>query len=89
MTQSEVTQRNSKQASDGGVSGRNEPTSVSLHTSIQPQFRTVNGLSIRYAKSEEPGRGVHALLLSPWPESLYAFEPAWSRLAATTRTSWR
>ena len=81
MTQSEVTQRNSGQASDGGAIGRNEPTTVSLHTSIQPRFRTVDGLSIRYAESEDPGRGVHALLLSPWPESLYAFEPTWSRLA--------
>ncbi|MBD2021156.1 alpha/beta hydrolase [Leptolyngbya sp. FACHB-36] len=54
---------------------------VSLHTSIQPRFRTIDGLSIRYAESEDPGRGVHALLLSPWPESLYAFESTWSRLA--------
>ncbi|MCP6760427.1 MAG: alpha/beta hydrolase [Fischerella sp. CENA71] len=54
---------------------------VSLHTSIQPKFRTVDGLSIRYAESNDPGRGVHALLLSPWPESLYAFEPTWARLA--------
>ncbi len=81
MTQSEVTQPNRGQASDGSVLRRNEPMTVSLHTYIQPQFRTVDGLSIRYAESEDPGRGVHALLLSPWPESLYAFEPAWSRLA--------
>lgn len=54
---------------------------VSLHPSIQPQFRSVDGLSIRYAESEDPERGVHALLLSPWPESIYAFEPTWSRLA--------
>ena len=46
---------------------------------IQPQFRTVDGLSIRLAESEE--RGDHALLLSPWPESLFAFEPTWARLA--------
>ena len=65
MTQSEVTQRNSGQASDGGVLRRNKPITVSLHTSIQPRFRTVDGLSIRYAESEDPGRGVHALLLSP------------------------
>src|SRR5260370_9343867 len=45
---------------------------------IQPQFRTVDGLSIRLAESED--RGDHALLLSPWPESLYAFEPMWARL---------
>jgi len=46
---------------------------------IQPQFRTVDGLSIRLAESED--RGDHALLLSPWPESLFAFEPMWARLA--------
>jgi pimeloyl-ACP methyl ester carboxylesterase len=46
---------------------------------IQTQFRTIDGLSIRYAQSEE--RDDHALLLSPWPESLFAFEPTWLRLA--------
>ena len=54
---------------------------TSLQPSIQPRLRTVDGLSIRYAESEDPGRGAHALLLSPWPESLYAFEATWSRLA--------
>lgn len=46
---------------------------------IQPQFRTIDGLSIRFAESED--RDDHALLLSPWPESLFAFEPTWARLA--------
>jgi pimeloyl-ACP methyl ester carboxylesterase len=50
-----------------------------LNGSIQPQFRTIDGLAIRYAQSED--RDTHALLLSPWPESLYAFEPTWLRLA--------
>ena len=49
---------------------------------IQPQFRTIDGLSIRYAESED--RDDHALLLSPWPESLFAFEPTWARLAEHT-----
>jgi pimeloyl-ACP methyl ester carboxylesterase len=49
---------------------------------IQPHFRTIDGLSIRYAESE--GRDDHALLLSPWPESLFAFEPTWARLAEHT-----
>lgn len=49
---------------------------------IQPQWRTIDGLSIRYAESEP--RDTHALLLSPWPESIYAFEPTWSRLAEHT-----
>jgi pimeloyl-ACP methyl ester carboxylesterase len=50
-----------------------------LNGFIQPQFRTIDGLTVRYAESEH--RDDHALLLSPWPESLYAFEPTWPRLA--------
>ena len=52
-----------------------------LNTS-QMQFRTIDGLSIRFAESED--RDDHALLLSPWPESLLAFEPTWARLAQET-----
>jgi pimeloyl-ACP methyl ester carboxylesterase len=43
------------------------------------RFRVIDGLSIRFAESE--ARDEHALLLSPWPESLLAFEPTWPRLA--------
>jgi pimeloyl-ACP methyl ester carboxylesterase len=49
---------------------------------IRPQFRTIDGLTIRFAESED--RADHALLLSPWPESLFAFEPTWDRLAERT-----
>ena len=42
----------------------------------------MDGLSVRFAESG--GRDDHALLLSPWPESLLAFEPAWTRLAERT-----
>ena len=55
---------------------------VTLNQTIQTQFRTIDGLSIRFAESEE--RGDHALLLSPWPESIYSYEPTWSRLAEHT-----
>jgi pimeloyl-ACP methyl ester carboxylesterase len=51
-----------------------------LSSPIEMQFRVIDGLTIRYARSEE--RRDRALLLSPWPESLLAFEPAWGRLAA-------
>ena len=51
-----------------------------LNTPIQMQFRVIDGLTIRFAQSED--REDHALLLSPWPESLLAFEPTWTRLAA-------
>jgi pimeloyl-ACP methyl ester carboxylesterase len=50
--------------------------------SIRPQFRTIDGLSIRYAASES--RDDHALLLSPWPESIYCYEPTWNQLAQQT-----
>jgi serine O-acetyltransferase len=46
---------------------------------IQRRVRTIDGLSIRYAESEP--RDDRALLLSPWPESIYCYEPTWSRLS--------
>jgi pimeloyl-ACP methyl ester carboxylesterase len=51
-------------------------------TPIEPRFRTIDGLSIRFAGSEQ--RDDQALLLSPWPESLLAFDPTWARLAEHT-----
>jgi len=48
-------------------------------TSIQTQFRDIDGVSIRYAESEP--RDGDAMLLSPWPESLFAFDRVWGRLA--------
>ena len=53
-----------------------------LNTPIQMQFRIIDGLSIRFAESEDSGD--HALSLCPWPESLLAFEQMWSRLAVHT-----
>jgi pimeloyl-ACP methyl ester carboxylesterase len=50
----------------------------------QVQFRTVDGVRIRYADSggrTEPT----AVLTSPWPESLYAFAPMWASLVEHTR----
>jgi pimeloyl-ACP methyl ester carboxylesterase len=52
------------------------------NTPIHTNFRTIEGLSIRFAESED--RDDHALLLNPWPESLLAFEPTWARLAEDT-----
>jgi pimeloyl-ACP methyl ester carboxylesterase len=47
----------------------------------QMRYRIVDGLSIRFAESEGDQESSDALLLSPWPESLLAFEPTWARLA--------
>jgi pimeloyl-ACP methyl ester carboxylesterase len=52
---------------------------VWLNTPFQMQFRVIDGLTVRFAESAD--RGDHALLLSPWPESLLAFEPMWAYLA--------
>src|SRR5215510_9613312 len=47
---------------------------------IRPKTITVDGLSVRYAEGGQ--NGPDAILMSPWPESVYAFEPAWPHLAA-------
>jgi pimeloyl-ACP methyl ester carboxylesterase len=54
-----------------------------LNGAIQTRYRTIDGLSIRFAESDD--RDAQALLLSPWPESLFAFEPTWLRLAEHAR----
>jgi pimeloyl-ACP methyl ester carboxylesterase len=52
------------------------------NTPIEMQFRMIDGLTIRFAESDD--RDDHALLLSPWPESLLAFDQMWARLADRT-----
>lgn len=53
-----------------------------LNEPFQTRFRLIGGLTVRFAASE--GHNDHALLLSPWPESLLAFERIWWRLAERT-----
>lgn len=48
---------------------------------IKPEFLRLDGLSIRYATSHRPGAPV-LLMLSPWPESIFAYRPSWAALAA-------
>src|SRR5262249_44442910 len=50
----------------------------------EARFRTVDGLSIRYAATGA-SEGPVVLLTSPWPESLYAFTPIWGTLAEHAR----
>jgi pimeloyl-ACP methyl ester carboxylesterase len=53
-------------------------------TTLEVQFRTVDGVRIRYADSggsQEPT----VLLTSPWPESVYAFAPIWATLSEHAR----
>src|ERR1700745_3973244 len=53
---------------------------VSMSALIHPKTIPVDGLSVRYAEGGQDGPD--AILMSPWPESVYAFEPAWPHLAA-------
>jgi len=57
---------------------------VSLTASIEPQFRTIDGVRIRYADSGGSRQPV-VLMTSPWPESIYAFAPMWATLAEHAR----
>jgi pimeloyl-ACP methyl ester carboxylesterase len=57
---------------------------TSQASSIEPQFRTIDGLRIRYADSGGSKEQV-VLLTSPWPESIYAFAPFWATLAQQAR----
>ena len=57
---------------------------MALAMSPQVEFRTVDGIRIRYADSggsQEPT----VLLTSPWPESVYAFAAMWDTLAEHAR----
>jgi len=53
-----------------------------VERAARPTFRIVDGLSIRFVESD--AGHADALLLSPWPESVFAYEPAWSRLTEQT-----
>jgi pimeloyl-ACP methyl ester carboxylesterase len=53
-----------------------------LNAPFEMRFRFVGGLTVRFAASED--HDDHALLLSPWPESLLAFQPIWWHLAKRT-----
>jgi pimeloyl-ACP methyl ester carboxylesterase len=53
-------------------------------TTLPIEFRTVDGVRIRYADSGG-SREPTLLLTSPWPESVYAFAPMWPTLSEHAR----
>jgi pimeloyl-ACP methyl ester carboxylesterase len=58
--------------------------STSLTASIEPRFRTIDGVKIRFVDTGG-SRDPVVLLTSPWPESVYAFAPMWAMLAEHAR----
>ena len=53
-------------------------------TAMTTRERSADGLVIRYAEADGPGDDT-ILLLNPWPESLFAWDAIWTRLAQTGR----
>ncbi len=51
---------------------------------LSPQQRAADGLLIRYAETGATADDT-ILLLNPWPESLFAWDTIWPRLAETAR----
>jgi pimeloyl-ACP methyl ester carboxylesterase len=57
---------------------------ITKEQTLDVNFRTVDGLRIRYADTGTT-REPTLLLTSPWPESVYAFAPMWATLAEHAR----
>jgi pimeloyl-ACP methyl ester carboxylesterase len=58
--------------------------SISINATLEPRFRVIDGLRIRYVDSGG-SRDSTVLLTSPWPESVFAFAPMWNTLARYAR----
>lgn len=60
-----------------GRAGRAEPRSENF--SIQPHFKTIDGIKVRYAQGRKQD-GPVVLLLSPLPQSILCYDPIWNKL---------
>src|ERR671919_2106985 len=55
------------------------------HFPISPLFRVCDGVRIRFADNKADASAATVLMLSPWPESLWAFRRIWDRVSAAAR----
>src|ERR1700720_3906145 len=55
------------------------------YSSLSPLFRVCDGVRIRYADNKADSSAVSVLMLSPWPESLWAFRRIWDRVSGAAR----
>src|SRR5205807_5101965 len=55
------------------------------YSSLSPLFRVCDGVRIRYADNRADSSAVTMLMLSPWPESLWAFRRIWDRVSGAAR----
>ena len=55
------------------------------YSPIAPFFRVCDGLRIRFADNKADSPTATVLMLSPWPESLWAFRRIWDRVSGAAR----
>ena len=55
------------------------------YSPISPFFRVCDGVRIRFADNEADSSAVTVLMLSPWPESLWAFRRIWDQVSGAAR----
>ena len=61
------------------------PMRAAEHSPIAPLFRVCDGVRIRFADNGADSPAVTVLMLSPWPESLWAFRRIWDRVSGAAR----
>ena len=55
------------------------------YSPLAPLFRVCDGVRVRFADNRADSSGVTVLMLSPWPESLWAYRRIWDRVSAVAR----
>jgi hypothetical protein len=55
------------------------------YSPISPLFRVCDGVRIRFADNKAGSSAVTVLMLSPWPESLWAFRRIWDQVSGAAR----
>ena len=59
--------------------------SAAAYSPIAPLFRVCDGVRIRFADNRADSSREPVLMLSPWPESLWAFRGIWDRVSEVAR----
>jgi len=59
--------------------------SAEAYSPIAPLFRVCDGVRIRFADNRADSSLETVLMLSPWPESLWAFRGIWDRVSGVAR----
>src|SRR6478609_9247880 len=61
------------------------PMNAAGYSPISPLFRVCDGVRIRFADNKADSSAATVLMLSPWPESLWAFRRIWDRVSGAAR----